>query len=198
MLPVATTWPVLRFQTTLSARSRASRRNIRTSPLAVTISASIAYSSVPVENWIWFGSSGGACSGGGGGGASCRSRSCARAPPPISAVALKTQVANKACRVTVNSSPNGPGAFKRGSPIALPHADRNRRCALCHATVARLGRAHDRSEEHTSELQSLMRISYAVFCLNKKKNKATKPQRHKHYIKRTTRQTISHTQLQPN
>src|SRR3546814_10624352 len=28
---------------------------------------------------------------------------------------------------------------------------------------------HPRSEEHTSELQSLMRISYAVFCLNKKK-----------------------------
>src|SRR3546814_8502048 len=30
-----------------------------------------------------------------------------------------------------------------------------------------------RSEEHTSELQSLMRISYAVFCLKKKKNKIT-------------------------
>src|SRR3546814_7465913 len=30
-------------------------------------------------------------------------------------------------------------------------------------------RADDRSEEHTSELQSLMRISYAVFCLIKKK-----------------------------
>src|SRR3546814_9656160 len=29
----------------------------------------------------------------------------------------------------------------------------------------------DRSEEHTSELQSLMRISYAVFCLKKKNNK---------------------------
>src|SRR3546814_3548885 len=28
-----------------------------------------------------------------------------------------------------------------------------------------------RSEEHTSELQSLMRISYAVFCLNKKRKK---------------------------
>src|SRR3546814_9946532 len=28
---------------------------------------------------------------------------------------------------------------------------------------------HDRSEEHTSELQSLMRSSYAVFCLQKKK-----------------------------
>src|SRR3546814_15865623 len=31
----------------------------------------------------------------------------------------------------------------------------------------------NRSEEHTSELQSLMRISYAVFCLKKKKNKKT-------------------------
>src|SRR3546814_9709189 len=30
---------------------------------------------------------------------------------------------------------------------------------------------HQRSEEHTSELQSLMRISYAVFCLKKKKQK---------------------------
>src|SRR3546814_1502239 len=36
-----------------------------------------------------------------------------------------------------------------------------------------------RSEEHTSELQSLMRISYAVFCLKKKKK--TKPSlHHKH------------------
>src|SRR3546814_1232037 len=32
-------------------------------------------------------------------------------------------------------------------------------------------RIESRSEEHTSELQSLMRISYAVFCLKKKKNK---------------------------
>src|SRR3546814_9587042 len=32
------------------------------------------------------------------------------------------------------------------------------------------GRPRERSEEHTSELQSLMRISYAVFCLKKKKN----------------------------
>src|SRR3546814_4631135 len=42
----------------------------------------------------------------------------------------------------------------------------------------------DRSEEHTSELQSLMRISYAVFCLKKKTKKnttspnATKQQTH--------------------
>src|SRR3546814_8193354 len=32
----------------------------------------------------------------------------------------------------------------------------------------------DRSEEHTSELQSLMRISYAVFCLKKKKQNTTR------------------------
>src|SRR3546814_8917053 len=34
----------------------------------------------------------------------------------------------------------------------------------------------ERSEEHTSELQSLMRISYAVFCLKKKKNQKSKNQ----------------------
>src|SRR3546814_9358095 len=38
-----------------------------------------------------------------------------------------------------------------------------------------------RSEEHTSELQSLMRISYAVFCLNKKK-KEEKVHTNKHTI----------------
>src|SRR3546814_1900744 len=38
------------------------------------------------------------------------------------------------------------------------------------ALKAVVARVHVRSEEHTSELQSLMRISYAVFCLKKKKN----------------------------
>src|SRR3546814_3555795 len=40
--------------------------------------------------------------------------------------------------------------------------------------LGRMGEARLRSEEHTSELQSLMRISYAVFCLKKKKTN-TKP-----------------------
>src|SRR3546814_5592574 len=35
-----------------------------------------------------------------------------------------------------------------------------------------------RSEEHTSELQSLMRISYAVFCLKKKRNKNSITNKH--------------------
>src|SRR3546814_5522911 len=39
-----------------------------------------------------------------------------------------------------------------------------------------------RSEEHTSELQSLMRISYAVFCLKKKKRKRTKRHTHKYEV----------------
>src|SRR3546814_7772094 len=43
-------------------------------------------------------------------------------------------------------------------------------------------RPGNRSEEHTSELQSLMRISYAVFCLKKKKIKQT-PQLHHTYTK---------------
>src|SRR3546814_8722936 len=45
-------------------------------------------------------------------------------------------------------------------------------CTSCVGAVSRGGRqqkpaAPSRSEEHTSELQSLMRISYAVFCLKK-------------------------------
>src|SRR3546814_8173238 len=38
------------------------------------------------------------------------------------------------------------------------------------ANLITSGVPSNRSEEHTSELQSLMRISYAVFCLKKKKN----------------------------
>src|SRR3546814_3905492 len=38
----------------------------------------------------------------------------------------------------------------------------------------------ERSEEHTSELQSLMRISYAVFCLKKKKTKNQQSTQHIH------------------
>src|SRR3546814_3448361 len=44
-------------------------------------------------------------------------------------------------------------------------------CRVDHRPATHLPRARDRSEEHTSELQSLMRISYAVFCLKKKTNK---------------------------
>src|SRR3546814_8381280 len=48
-----------------------------------------------------------------------------------------------------------------------------------------------RSEEHTSELQSLMRISYAVFCLKKKK---TKKNRHTNFTN-DTNEKAEHSQL---
>src|SRR3546814_3025484 len=57
---------------------------------------------------------------------------------------------------------------RRGLAVGAEHALRIR-----HACCLVEGDAVDRSEEHTSELQSLMRISYAVFCLKKKK----KPQK---------------------
>src|SRR3546814_8364945 len=52
-----------------------------------------------------------------------------------------------------------PGSARRGN---LPYARRS-------APARARDRRANRSEEHTSELQSLIRISYAVFCLKKKK-----------------------------
>src|SRR3546814_4719327 len=61
-----------------------------------------------------------------------------------------------------------------GEPCRSGHRRRKRRHNSRAATGASIraetGR-RGRSEEHTSELQSLMRISYAVFCLKKKKTK---------------------------
>src|SRR3546814_8723123 len=55
----------------------------------------------------------------------------------------------------------------RASPLRHPHLPvRCRQVDVVLAAEEQLG--HARSEEHTSELQSLMRISYAVFCLTKK------------------------------
>src|SRR3546814_8770531 len=70
------------------------------------------------------------------------------------------------------------GAAGRGDrdPAAPDRADRTRRDdgVLVLRAVAAAARdciSVQRSEEHTSELQSLMRISYAVFCLKKKNKK---------------------------
>src|SRR3546814_4655109 len=50
--------------------------------------------------------------------------------------------------------------------------------------------ALDRSEEHTSELQSLMRISYAVFCLKKKINDYS-AEKQRHHIQNTYKTIVS-------
>src|SRR3546814_5712641 len=62
---------------------------------------------------------------------------------------------------------------QRGGPAVVPGQDRQRQ-VLAHGGARRPPRPGGRSEEHTSELQSLMRISYAVFCLKKEKTE------HKH------------------
>src|SRR3546814_5514699 len=70
-----------------------------------------------------------------------------------------------------------PMSPRTGSASAYEHplcADRRLRERALHRQSGR-GDAAPRSEEHTSELQSLMRISYAVFCLKKKTKSVTTP-----------------------
>src|SRR3546814_3327513 len=55
-----------------------------------------------------------------------------------------------------------------------------------------------RSEEHTSELQSLMRISYAVFCLKKKKRQALKNNRTQNTSNINSLFNSNHTQMWQN
>src|SRR3546814_9374779 len=72
-----------------------------------------------------------------------------------------------------------PGYVPPDVPVARPGSrhetvgGQHDYCRADHDHVARTAPAPERSEEHTSELQSLMRISYAVFCLKKKKYKKT-------------------------
>src|SRR3546814_5312363 len=85
--------------------------------------------------------------------------------------------------------PLGPGRLRRHAQLPRPArrpararaarallSRRPRQCGLRVGGAVLLFRPHApamRSEEHTSELQSLMRISYAVFCLKKKNTRVT-------------------------
>src|SRR3546814_8484638 len=86
-------------------------------------------------------------------------------------------------RIRARATGDGVGASVVGDGVTVGRTDDRRRTLVgrhvdrrC-STVAAVVDATDsdvatrRSEEHTSELQSLMRISYAVFCLKKKKHK---------------------------
>src|SRR3546814_3571883 len=76
-------------------------------------------------------------------------------------------------RATERVPPTGPGRPRR--PVRAVLIRRSGRTTpslqadLSREPAPLAGNPPDRSEEHTSELQSLMRISYAVFCLKKKK-----------------------------
>src|SRR3546814_5962356 len=65
--------------------------------------------------------------------------------------------------------------------IGLPPALAVRRTASVSFAQLLNATATSRSEEHTSELQSLMRISYAVFCLKKKKKQTKQHEMHTVY-----------------
>src|SRR3546814_8691825 len=78
------------------------------------------------------------------------------------------------------------GCLPGGVGIADPLGELLQQEGAALAVGARLVR----SEEHTSELQSLMRISYAVFCLKKKKTK-----HHNLSISKLERRTLSRTKI---
>src|SRR3546814_1067756 len=84
-------------------------------------------------------------------------------------------------QVSANEGGELPYQFKPdpGNQASVQRGARNfmNYCSGCHS----MRNLRYRSEEHTSELQSLMRISYAVFCLKKKKNTP----KHQNYIQLT-------------
>src|SRR3546814_3997070 len=96
-----------------------------------------------------------------------------------------------------------PAAPSRHAEPGLPSSARARRVARASESAAPAGRSPQttasrqrrrRSEEHTSELQSLMRISYAVFCLKKK---MTKKEDKLNNTPNLTKQNITDTQINP-
>src|SRR3546814_3157392 len=82
-----------------------------------------------------------------------------------------------AARRSVDRPPPGgrepAGARSEGGGDRLDDGARGRRRGIAALYARPAQRRRRRSEEHTSELQSLMRISYAVFCLKKKTNRNT-------------------------
>src|SRR3546814_7081620 len=78
-------------------------------------------------------------------------------------------------RLSALSSRNSTLSFP--TEILAPPISSAKRLSMVCRCRGRESFGVSRSEEHTSELQSLMRYSYAVFCWNKKKTKLRTPQR---------------------
>src|SRR3546814_4146087 len=92
--------------------------------------------------------------------------------PPFAAFVLEPE------RAYMNPKPGRGGSLphlRQNDVLRLWSQSRRSARAIAVKLASHFGREeHIRSEEHTSELQSLMRISYAVFCLKKKKNNKQK------------------------
>src|SRR3546814_984999 len=93
-------------------------------------------------------------------------------PPDLMAPAARSPIFRKLIRPDDLPPPDSrsfsPRSFEKLLPVPEPYL--NRRASRTHRSMMppSLTRS-SRSDEHTSELQSIMRISYAVFCLKKKK-----------------------------
>src|SRR3546814_4741625 len=123
-----------------------------------------------------------------------REHALARAPLAVADRNVWARIADVVERAAV-----APGRFDQCRLVAQPVVEArgdvepglDRRDGVADEVVAHLaprigdaederpGARGDRSEEHTTELQSLMRISYAVFCLKKKKTNNNKKEEHK-------------------
>src|SRR3546814_2526557 len=79
-----------------------------------------------------------------------------------------------------DTPPDAPPPSADAAPFRVPDA-----APVSPASVLR-------SEEHTSELQSLMRISYAVFCLKKKKQNSTPPNAYSNSERKRKRLNSTH------
>src|SRR3546814_9875421 len=98
---------------------------------------------------------------------------------------MRDQFGDEALRIAValdDPEDPVPGGHQRGDPDIergvgfRRHADEANRAMAAKRRKPRLD--DGRSEEHTSELQSLMRISYAVFCLTTKKTSSVQQYAH--------------------
>src|SRR3546814_3436526 len=97
--------------------------------------------------------------------------------PPPGALGQSVHTVGSVPAATQQEKTHEVDCHPRQVVVAVTRAHRQRVC--CRQGQHQYRRRYRRSEEHTSELQSLMRISYAVFCLKK-----TKAQ----YIKTNTKQ----------
>src|SRR3546814_8137547 len=93
------------------------------------------------------------------------SRGPGRKPSRRSALASSSQVPSQQ---VLAPGDEDLGAGHIGAVVGAQIVDRRGHVARLAQAMQRDARDQHRSEEHTSELQSLMRISYAVFCLKKK------------------------------
>src|SRR3546814_6490406 len=87
-------------------------------------------------------------------------------PAPTEPAPAATDVVKPAKRQTAKKAAAAKRPVKKAAPVKKPTAAKKSALAKKPVPV--------RSEEHTSELQSLMRSSYAVFCLKNKKPQTTK------------------------